>query len=149
MSLSPQTAAASGVPGPPEFITVQTCLFFLVPLSVQCVLLVRIFAVYPPYTLSWPRRILIYGTLGTIMVARVCNAAIDVHKVDVGARTSHNWVAAAQLAWGLPYSKVDVFLQLAFDVCVSFQLLGLPCADCWPQHRVYAVPTPYPTRRSA
>ena len=113
-----QTAAASGIPAPIEYITVHTTLYFLVPTCVQCILLVRILAVYPPYTLSGLRRTLIYGTLGAIMLARVGNIAYDLHRLNVEAKKLRNWEIVGQLDWALPTSKVECFLQLTYDVCV-------------------------------
>ncbi|RPD76870.1 hypothetical protein L226DRAFT_459885 [Lentinus tigrinus ALCF2SS1-7] len=118
-----QAGAASGKLAPTEFITVQTCLYFLIPICVQSILLVRIVAVYPPYTLSWTRKILIYGTLGAIMVARIINVSFSFHKINEAARRLRDWEAVGHIAWVLPNSRVEWFLQLFYDVIASMLFL--------------------------
>ncbi|RDX48920.1 hypothetical protein OH76DRAFT_1404109 [Lentinus brumalis] len=118
-----QTGAASGRLGPTELITVQTCLYFLIPICVQCILLIRIIAVYPPYSLSWTRGVLIYGTLGAIMVARIINVSFSFHKIDEAARRLRNWEAVGHIAWVLPNSRVEWILQLFYDVFASMLFL--------------------------
>ncbi|RPD75857.1 hypothetical protein L226DRAFT_443216, partial [Lentinus tigrinus ALCF2SS1-7] len=55
----------------PEFIIALTSLYFFIPLCVQCILFVRIFAVYPPQTISRMLALMIYGTTMALTVARI------------------------------------------------------------------------------
>ena len=92
------------------------CLDFFVPICTQSILFIRVIAVYPPRELTWSRRVLIYGTLSGIQLARLANAIVDFVKTAKMINKAPNFVVAEQVAWTLPYVKVEFILQLAYDV---------------------------------
>lgn len=71
---------------------------------------------YPPYTLTTVRRVLIYGTLGALLIARVVNAGIGLHKLTQDAQKYRDWEVIGHLSWVLPNSRVEWFLQLFYDL---------------------------------
>ena len=94
----------------------MTCLYFFIPICVQCILLVRILAVYPPRTLSWSLWAAIYGPLTAVIIVRIVNASIAFRKIAEGTDKYQDAYVAAQIAWNLPYAKAEWFLQLLYDM---------------------------------
>lgn len=115
---------ASGRAVPTEFLVAIIGFYILIPICVQCILLLRIIAVYPPYALTLVRRVLIYGTLVALLIARVINAGIGLHKLTVDAKKTRDWEVIGSASWALPNSRVEWFLQLFYDVCVATQRLS-------------------------
>ncbi|RPD58594.1 hypothetical protein L227DRAFT_576978 [Lentinus tigrinus ALCF2SS1-6] len=118
-----QAVNASGRAVPTQYLNAIIGFYILIPICVQCILLLRIVAVYPPYALSLIRRILIYGTLGAILIARVINAGIGLHKLAQDAERTRDWEVIGHLSWILPNSRVEWFLQLFYDLLASMLFL--------------------------
>ncbi|KAI0691677.1 hypothetical protein C8Q76DRAFT_634634 [Earliella scabrosa] len=109
----------SARPVNPDITIAMTCLYFFIPICVQCILLVRILAVYPPRTLSWSLWAAIYGPLTAVIVVRIVNASIAFRKIAEGTDKYQDAYVAAQIAWNLPYAKAEWFLQLLYDIYAS------------------------------
>ncbi|KAI0742336.1 hypothetical protein C8Q80DRAFT_1273027 [Daedaleopsis nitida] len=91
------------------------------------ILLVRVVAVHPSHTLSWPASGGIYGVLISILLARTVNASINFCRFHVGTRASMRADSAAGIAWRLPNANVEWCLQLVYDIYASalFNLVRL------------------------
>ena len=94
-------------------------MYFFVPICVQCILLVRIVAVYPPRTLTWTGWLLVYGTLIVLVAARLVNMSLAFNEIVGGARRSASALVVGEIAWKSPYAKAEWFLQLSYDTYVS------------------------------
>ena len=91
-------------------------MYFFIPICVQCILLVRIIAVYPPRTLTVAGWVVIYGTLIVVTIARFVNIALALNIIVDSAHQSSSALVTGQIVWNMPYSKVEWFLQLFYDV---------------------------------
>ncbi|KAI0706021.1 hypothetical protein C8T65DRAFT_652487 [Cerioporus squamosus] len=103
----------------PEWITALTGLYFFIPLCVQCILFLRIFAVYPPRTISRLLAIAIYGMLLAMTVARVVNIAIVLKELDDAGRMSANAWAVATAGRHIPSIMAELSMGLVFDTITS------------------------------
>ncbi|TFK83129.1 hypothetical protein K466DRAFT_272969 [Polyporus arcularius HHB13444] len=103
----------------PAWITALTGLYFFIPLTVQCILFVRIFAVYPPRTTSRWLAVPIYGTLFAMTAARVVNISIALKKLDDAGRVSPNAWAVATAGRNIPSLMVELSMALVYDTITS------------------------------
>lgn len=105
-----------------QWITALTGLYFFIPVCVQCILFVRIFAVYPYRTISRPLALAIYGTLFAMTVARIVNISIALKRIDDAGHLAPNaWAVTvvgrripsvmAELSMGLVYDTYELFLH--------------------------------------
>ena len=93
----------------------MSCLGFLIPFFTQAILLIRIFAVYPPRRQTLRKSIVIYGILAAILICRLVNMIIWFHHILSAIRTSED----AFIAWQAYNTKLELFLQLFYDLCVA------------------------------
>ncbi|KAI0691630.1 hypothetical protein C8Q76DRAFT_758730 [Earliella scabrosa] len=114
-----QSHAVSGRPPASDLTTALTCMYFFIPICVQCILLVRIIAVYPPRTLTVAGWVVIYGTLIVVTIARFVNIALALNIIVDSAHQSSSALVTGQIVWNMPYTKVEWFLQLFYDVFAS------------------------------
>ena len=91
-------------------------LYFFIPVCVQCILFVRILAVYPPHYISWARTSLIYGPLSAISIARLANVAIALKRIQDGSRGSDSPWVAATIGWHVPSAKAELFMGFLYDM---------------------------------
>ncbi|KAI1795277.1 hypothetical protein LXA43DRAFT_1108278 [Ganoderma leucocontextum] len=104
----------------PGFALAQTVLLFAVPMLTQSILVIRVFAVYPPPLLSWSRIFLIYTPIVALKVARVVNIVIFVIHINDNIKNNpFGGLDAGPVSWSLPYAKVEWFLQVFDDSYVS------------------------------
>ncbi|RPD76853.1 hypothetical protein L226DRAFT_569097 [Lentinus tigrinus ALCF2SS1-7] len=111
--------AMSGREVKPGFVVGLLGLYFFIPVCVQCILFVRILAVYSPRFLSWTHATFIYGSLSAISVARVVNVGIALKRVQDGSRGSDNPWVASTVGWHVPSAKAELFMALLYDVIAS------------------------------
>ncbi|KAM5537536.1 hypothetical protein V8D89_008863 [Ganoderma adspersum] len=103
----------------PRYLLTMSCLYFFTPISTQSILLFRVVAVYPLRSLSAARGLLIYGTFTATQTTRLVNAVVALVKASRFMDDTADVVTAAQIFWALPYVKVELFLQLAYDIFAS------------------------------
>ena len=101
-----------------NFLLALTYLYSIIPICSQSILLIRVLAVYPPRQLTWARRFLIYGTLAALQTARVVNIILDFVKTTQTIHATKNFIEVELSVWKVPYVKVEIILQLAYDVYV-------------------------------
>ena len=106
--------------------TAMTVLFFLAPICVQAILLVRVFAVYPLHTLTRCHILMVYGVLLSVLVARTINLSFAIASIVEGSRHLANTYSASEVEWKLPNAKVEWCLQLFYDMYVLFLILPNP-----------------------
>ncbi|EJF60337.1 hypothetical protein DICSQDRAFT_147987 [Dichomitus squalens LYAD-421 SS1] len=95
-------------------------LFELAPTMADFVLLLRVYAVYPPHRLSPVTRSAIYGPLVLMKVARLVN--MIMYGVNMGTTTEP--VAAEFRAWATPEAKIAWFLQTFDNTFTSILFLS-------------------------
>lgn len=102
----------------PKLAMVNTCLYFSIPICTQSILFLRVVAVYPPREVTWRQNIIIYGTFGALITARLANDIANfVYSGRLISRSSDaSPVWAAE--WRLPYVKVELVLQLSHNMYV-------------------------------
>ena len=147
----PKTRSVTGRSVSPQFITGLTGLYFVIPICVQGILLVRILATYPPRVISRLLAFAIYGTLLAMMLARAINIGVAIQKISNTTRMSGNLWTATTFEEHVPSLKVELCMTLAYDM---YELSLLPlrphsCPDDVRQHRFFVVPLPSPSRRRA
>lgn len=82
----------------------------------QSILLIRVYAVYPPRVLSWPRILLIYAPIVALKIARIVNIIIFVIHINDNIKGNpFGGLDAGPVSWSLPYAKVEWFLQVFDD----------------------------------
>ncbi|RPD52580.1 hypothetical protein L227DRAFT_617695 [Lentinus tigrinus ALCF2SS1-6] len=119
MAIATVTRSITGRAVSPDFITALTGLYFFIPLCVQCILFVRIFAVYPPRVISRLLAVAIYGTLLTMTLARVVNIGIALKKINETSRLSGNVWAATTVEGHVPSLMAELCMALAYDIIAS------------------------------
>ncbi|KAI1787112.1 hypothetical protein LXA43DRAFT_738417 [Ganoderma leucocontextum] len=111
------TSAFGGVP---TFLVMMiVAMDFLLPVSVQAILLVRLTCVYAPTRNSRMQNIAIYVPVVAFKIARLVNAVYAIRDLAGRMPDSFDVIAAAQLVWSTKYVKVEWFLQLFDDMFVS------------------------------
>ena len=91
---------------------------FLVPISVQGILLVRLIGVYPPKENTLKKNLMIYIPVTAFKIARLVNAAYATRDLINHAPDSLGVIGAAKVVWGTKFVKVEWFLQLFDDMYV-------------------------------
>ena len=90
---------------------------FLIPICVQCVLIIRVIAVYPPWRLKWTQTLLIYGTFVALFIGRVINMGLFLNKVAQDISSSGaDTITIALYAVSLPNGKAEWILQSVNDL---------------------------------
>ncbi|RPD52581.1 hypothetical protein L227DRAFT_558556 [Lentinus tigrinus ALCF2SS1-6] len=102
-----------------QFIVALSGLYFFIPVCVQCILFVRIFAVYPPQTISRLRAVAIYGTLLAMTVARVVNLAIALKEMNDASRHAANAFAITTVGAHIPSIMAELSMGLVYDTIAS------------------------------
>ncbi len=92
---------------------------FLVPISVQGILLVRLLGVYPPSINTRRQNLVIYVPIVIFKIARLTNIAYATGDIVSHSPDSIGIIKAAQLVWGTKYVKVEWILQLFDDMYVG------------------------------
>ncbi|KAJ7157797.1 hypothetical protein C8R46DRAFT_958768 [Mycena filopes] len=105
------------------------CILLYLPVFMDTILLVRLFIVYPPQTISWPGRLLVFGPPILFKLVRVSNLAVfmvrwtNLIKLTAGGGLSP--LQAGQTLWGTqPWTKIEWFFQV-FDNCYASVLFLL------------------------
>ncbi|KAF7351327.1 hypothetical protein MSAN_01564200 [Mycena sanguinolenta] len=79
------------------------------------ILIFRVFVVYPPRTMSWPRRLIVFGPLIVFKIIRVANLTVFLVKWIKLVAEIRNPVVAGEAAWSdLPWTKIEWFFRV-FD----------------------------------
>ena len=112
----PKTRSVTGRSVSPQFITGLTGLYFVIPICVQGILLVRILATYPPRVISRLVAFAIYGTLLAMMLARAINIGVAIQKISNTTRMSGNLWTATTFEEHVPSLKVELCMTLAYDM---------------------------------
>ncbi|RPD60940.1 hypothetical protein L227DRAFT_611010 [Lentinus tigrinus ALCF2SS1-6] len=99
----------------PNFVTAVTGLYFFIPVCVQCILFVRIFAVYPPRAISRLLAATIYGTLLGMTLARIVNLGIALKQFSDTAHLSPDPWAVTGVARRVPLVTVELSMGLVYD----------------------------------
>ena len=113
-----QSRSVSGRLVSPEFITALTGLYFFIPVCVQCILFVRIYAVYPPRTISRPLFVAIYGTLGAMTLARIANISVALKRISDASRLSPDSWAVTTVGRHVPSVTAELSMSLVYDTYV-------------------------------
>ncbi|PIL26430.1 hypothetical protein GSI_12188 [Ganoderma sinense ZZ0214-1] len=103
----------------PRYLLAMSCLYFFTPISTQSILLFRVAAVYPLRELSTARGLFIYGTFAVTQTTRLINTILSLVKASRFMGNGADLGTAAKTFWALPYVKVELFLQLAYDIFAS------------------------------
>ncbi|KAJ6487814.1 hypothetical protein C8R45DRAFT_930043 [Mycena sanguinolenta] len=97
------------------FATILLCL----PVFMDTILIFRVFMVYPPHTMAWPHRLVIFGPPIVFKILRVANLIVFLVKWTHIVTENLDPVVAGQAAWGsLPWTKIEWFFQV-FDNCYA------------------------------
>ena len=91
---------------------------FLCTLLAECVLVVRVVAVYPPSRQSLARSVTIYGPVILFKLARVANMTVAAVNMARLTRNSANPIVAGQVVQQVASTRVEWFLQ-TFDTSWS------------------------------
>ncbi|KAJ7157788.1 hypothetical protein C8R46DRAFT_1112969 [Mycena filopes] len=95
------------------------------PVFMDTILLVRLFIVYPPQTISWPGRLLVFGPPILFKLVRVSNLAVFLVQWTPLVKGTDSPLQAGQAFWGTqPWTKIEWFFQV-FDNCYASVLFLL------------------------
>ncbi|KAM5539669.1 hypothetical protein V8D89_006778 [Ganoderma adspersum] len=95
-----------------RLVLVFMSMSFLIPICVQCVLIIRVIAVYPPWRLKRGESLFIYGTFMALSFSRVINMALFLNKVAQDISSSGaDTITIALYAVSLPNGKAEWILQ--------------------------------------
>ncbi|KAF8189770.1 hypothetical protein K438DRAFT_1592698, partial [Mycena galopus ATCC 62051] len=78
-----------------------TSLVLYLPVFMDTILIFRLFAVYPPQTISWPCRLVVFGPPILFKIIRVSNLIVFLVKWTRLVRGHDNPLEAGQALWGL------------------------------------------------
>ncbi|KAI0324822.1 hypothetical protein GY45DRAFT_1331127 [Cubamyces sp. BRFM 1775] len=124
IDISLQTRAILAKPLIRPLETAFTCIMILAPFCAELVLIVRVVAVYPPYSISWSGRLLVYAPIAALKIARTVNLVLCVVTwVQLNADAT-NFSQSGHAAWDLPNVKVEWILQLVDMTFVSALFLA-------------------------
>ena len=115
----PQVNTTLVVDLPAPLVMAIVAMSFLVPVSVQGVLLVRLIGVYPPRGNTRKQNIAIYAPVVAFKIARFINAAYATRDLVPHLPNALSIIAAAQFVWSTKYIKIEWFLQLFDDMYVE------------------------------
>ncbi|KAJ6499520.1 hypothetical protein C8R47DRAFT_1110993 [Mycena vitilis] len=93
------------------------------PIFVDTILLFRLYIVYPPRSISWLRRLVIFGPPIVFKLVRAACVTVFVVQWSKAINTgSESNLSAGQALWGSqPWTKMEWFLQV-FDNCYASTL---------------------------
>ncbi|TFK86952.1 hypothetical protein K466DRAFT_523255 [Polyporus arcularius HHB13444] len=103
----------------PAFVTALSGLYFFIPVCVQCILFVRIFAVYPPRSISRLLAFTLYGTLFAMTVARVVNLVITLIRMSDAAHHAASAWAVLGVGRRIPSVTAELSMGLLYDIIAS------------------------------
>lgn len=129
-------------------MTAVTGLYFFIPICVQCILFVRIYAVYPPLSTSRWLSAAIYGTLLSMTLARVVNLGISLKQFSDTAHLSENPWAVTGVGRRVPFVTVELSMSLVYDtyeLCSDLEFRNILILF-HRQYRLLSVPLPSPRR---
>ncbi|KAF7351319.1 hypothetical protein MSAN_01563400 [Mycena sanguinolenta] len=117
--LSPLTPLKTSV-----FITF-TALVVYTPVFMDIILIFRVFIIYPPHTMPWPRRLAVFGPPIVFKFIRTANLIVLLVNLTTLINNGLNPIVAGQIAWSThPWTKVEYFFQV-FDNCYASLLFLL------------------------
>ncbi|KAK7048096.1 hypothetical protein R3P38DRAFT_2505659 [Favolaschia claudopus] len=117
--LSPLTV----IPG--SLVMGYVSMILYLPVYMDTILLVRLFVVYPPHTISWSRRLVVFGPPILFKLIRASVLIVYLVKWTRLVQGHDNPLQAGELLWGsLPYTKIEWFFQV-FDNCYASVLFLL------------------------
>lgn len=88
-------------------------LILFIPVLIDTILIVRLFAVYPPRSISWPRRCVVFGPPITFKIIRTANLIVFLVKWTKFIKTGESPLFAGQVLWGdQPWTKIEWFFQV-------------------------------------
>ncbi|OJT12738.1 hypothetical protein TRAPUB_10715 [Trametes pubescens] len=114
-----QTRAILSKPVSPNMDMVFASMTILVPNFAELVLLFRVIAVYPPRTLSWRRKVLIYAPIVAFKTLHIVNAVVFIVRWVRLKKNTVNPLLTGQEAWSLPNAKIKWFVQFFDTIYVS------------------------------
>ncbi|KAJ6613934.1 hypothetical protein B0H10DRAFT_2269227 [Mycena sp. CBHHK59/15] len=92
-----------------------TAIVLYLPVFMDTILFVRLLAVYPPQSISWVRRVVVFGPPITFKIVRVSNLVVFLVKWAQLVKGSDTPLFAGQALWGTqPWTKIEWFFQV-FD----------------------------------
>ncbi|KAJ6593198.1 hypothetical protein B0H19DRAFT_920797, partial [Mycena capillaripes] len=90
-------------------------MFLYLPVFMDTILLFRLYIIYPPRSISWTRRLIVFGPPITFKFVRVINLVVFLAQYTSLVQARESPLVAGQTLWGSqPWSKIDVFFQV-FD----------------------------------
>ncbi|KAJ7278118.1 hypothetical protein C8J57DRAFT_1060122 [Mycena rebaudengoi] len=96
-----------------------------IPVLMDTILIVRLFAVYPPRSISWPRRCVVFVPPITFKIIRTANLIIFLIKWTKLIHDGESPLFGGQALWGdQPWTKIEWFFQV-FDNCYASMLFLL------------------------
>ncbi|KAG7093929.1 hypothetical protein E1B28_007564 [Marasmius oreades] len=108
----------------PTAYTAFTCLCLLVPLFSECILLLRLVAVYPLRQTSRSMLVVVFAPPVIFKIVRLVNIGIFLGQWVKQLGTAGSPIAAGQATWGQqPWTKIEWFLQLADNIYASVLFL--------------------------
>ncbi|PIL26420.1 hypothetical protein GSI_12177 [Ganoderma sinense ZZ0214-1] len=107
-----------------RLVLVFMSMSFLIPICVQCVLIIRVIAVYPPWRLKRMETLFIYGTFAVLFIARIVNMTLFLNKVAQDISSSGaDTITISLYAVSLPNGKAEWTLQSINDLYASVLFL--------------------------
>ncbi|TFY77140.1 hypothetical protein EWM64_g6873 [Hericium alpestre] len=104
----------------PSTFTAFTCLSFFGPLFVESILLLRLWAVFPPQQISRVLKIIVYVPPVMLKLARLANGILYIVKWQSDVKSLGNPVQAGQMLWGTqPSVKIEWMLQTVDNLYAS------------------------------
>ncbi|KAH9900670.1 hypothetical protein C8Q73DRAFT_662259 [Cubamyces lactineus] len=119
-----QTRAILAKPVSPAMDTALMFMTIFAPFCAEFVLVFRVVAVYPPSTMSWPARILVYFPVASLKTARGINIIIFIVQWVHLKENLNSPLLRGQAAWGLPNIKLEWILQFLDMTFVSALFLA-------------------------
>ncbi|KAF7328830.1 hypothetical protein MVEN_02512100 [Mycena venus] len=105
--LYPLTQAKKSV-----FIPFVALIMYL-PVFVDTILLIRLYVVYPPRTISWTRCLIVFGPPLTFKIVRVANLIVFLVQWNSFLQERESPLVAGQTLWGSqPWVKIEWFFQV-------------------------------------
>lgn len=85
----------------------------MIPIFVDLVLFMRLFAVYPPRRLAWSHIVAIYSLPVLLKITRIVNLSIFFARGAATLQSGAGPAAAGQALWNVqPWYKIEWVLQL-------------------------------------
>ncbi|KAJ7449180.1 hypothetical protein FB451DRAFT_1287754 [Mycena latifolia] len=101
------------------------CLNLYLPVYMDIILLFRLYVVYPPRSLSWLRRAVVFGPPILFKIIRIANLMVFLIKWTRLINGRDSPLEAGQALWGSqPWTKIEWFFQV-FDNCYASTLFIL------------------------